>query len=797
MATSYMNALTDTNKLPEKCYSISVRDLVAYLLPTGDLSGTFFSAQRSVAGTRAHQHVQKSRGEPYEAEVTVSHTVHIRDYAIQISGRIDGIFHEPDGDVLEEIKSTTRDPISLKMHQNDHHWAQLKIYAYMHAVAQGLAQTNTRLTYVQLETHAILEINREFDFAALKLFFDELVERFVDHADERKGWQAKRNRSIRDLAFPFPEYRKGQREMAIRVFRAIREKHQMLVQAPTGIGKTMAAVFPAVKALGDNLVDRIFYLAARSTGKKVAEEAVAALQHQGLRLRCLVLTAKEKICFNPGAACNADECEFARGYYDRINEALEYSLKSDLLNRHFVESMAWQHRVCPFELSLDLSLSADVIVCDYNYAFDPQAYLRRFFQIVEEGYLFLVDEAHNLVDRARDMFSAAVSRRQFAEGERELAGQLPQLSTLLAKLVAWMDAKKARHAHEEFYSSDELPDDLLPLLQQIVRESDAWLSLNLGASFREAVLNLFFTASRFLKVSELFNEQYAACYDFSGPTDTPEKDLVINLFCIDPSRHLQEKLQNIRSAVFFSATLTPMDYFREIFGCDASARELILSSPFPRHNFSLTIANNISTLFKEREETKQRVAEAIVTFVGRKVGNYLIFFPSYEYLMKIHEVFSHIEPQVDMVLQSPGMGERERETFIAQFSRENSRTRVGFAVMGGVFGEGIDLVGDRLTGAVVVSVGMPPPTPERELIRAYFEDRRDAGWDFAYVFPGFNRVLQASGRVIRTEKDRGAVLLIDRRYGNFRYRSMLPAEWQPAYIKGKSDLEKVLNTFWK
>ena len=797
MTTRNMESSTESNDSSVTSYSLSVRDLVAFLLPTGDLSGGFFSPQRSVAGTRAHQQVQKSRPASYEPEVTVSHTASIRNYCIQISGRIDGIFHDKGGDVLEEIKSTTRDLSSLETRQNDHHWAQLKIYAYMHAEHHGLGKIGTCLTYVQLETNAILEIRKTFDFTVLELFFNELVGRFADHADERRNWQETRDRSIRDLAFPFPEYRKGQREMAVQVFRAVREKHQLLAQAPTGIGKTMAAVFPAIKAFGDSLVDRMFYLAARSTGKKVAEEAMAALQRQGLRFRCLVLTAKEKICFNPGAACNGDECEFARGYYDRINETLTYALKSDLLNRHFVESTAWQHRVCPFELSLDLSLSADCIICDYNYAFDPQAYLRRFFQIVEEEYLFLVDEAHNLVDRARGMFSARINRDQFAEIYRELAGRLPQLSQPLENQLAWMDAKREAHAREAFYSSTELPDDLLPLLQQIVRESDAWLSLNTRAPFREAILDLYFTCSRFLKVAELFNEQYAVCYDFSQSSAAPDQDLVVNLFCIDPSRQLQERLQKVRSAVFFSATLTPMDYFREIFGCDASARELILSSPFPKHNFSLTIANSISTFFKEREETKDRLAQAIFTFVSGKTGNYLIFFPSYEYLMKIHAVFPKNEPEMDVVLQSPGMGERERETFIEQFSKENQSTRVGFAVLGGVFGEGIDLVGDRLAGAVVVSVGMPPPTPERELIKAYFEESRSAGWEFAYVFPGFNRVLQASGRVIRTEKDRGAVLLVDRRYSYARYRSMFPAEWHPAYIKRKGDLEKVLDAFWK
>ena len=788
---------TDSKKASATHFSISVRDLAAYLLPAGDLSGgLFFSSQRSIAGTRAHQYVQNSRPGSYEAEVPVSITVRTRRYCLRISGRIDGIFHEPEGDLLEEIKSTTRDLAGLETRQNDHHWAQLKIYAYLHATEQGLERIDTCLTYVQLKTNAVLEIRREFEFESLRLFFDDLVERFADHADERQDWQERRNRSIHDLVFPFPGYRKGQREMAIRVFQAAREKRQLLVQAPTGIGKTMAAVFPAVKAMGDNLADRIFYLAARSTGKKVAQQAIDVLQRRGLRFRCLVLTAKEKICFNPGTACNGDECKFARGYYDRINAALSYALQSDMLDRHTVESMARQHRVCPFELSLDLSLSTDFIICDYNYAFDPQAYLRRFFQVVGEEYLFLVDEAHNLVDRARDMYSAGISRRQFAEVHKASAEKLPQLASQLAAVLAWMDAKRMQHAREDFFSSSEQPDDLMPLVQQVVRESEAWLSLDREAPFREVLMDLYFAASRFLKVSELFNEQYAACYDFSGSTAPRDQDLLVNLFCIDPSRHLQDKLQKIRSAVFFSATLTPMDYFREIFGCDAETTELALPSPFPRHHFLLTVAHTISTLFKEREATKERISEAILSFVTRKTGNYLIFFPSYDYLMKVHAIFSQDGPAMEIVQQSPGMGEREREVFLEQFSRENQTTHVGFAVLGGVFGEGIDLVGDRLAGAVVVSVGMPPPTPERELIREYFQESRGAGWEFAYVFPGFNRVLQAAGRVIRTEEDRGAVLLIDRRYISGRYQSMFPVEWQPVFVKEGHELERVLNAFW-
>jgi len=756
-------------------FSLSVRELVAYLPQGGDLSGAFFSSGRSVAGIHAHQILQKSRPEHYKPEVPVAHTVEIENYVIEIGGRIDGIFHFSDHDMLEEIKSTSRDLASFENSQNPGHWAQLKIYAYIYAAPKKLAQVETCLTYVQLGSNQTREIRKSFEFEALSAYFDALVLHFTTHTDDRIRWREKRNRSINAAVFPYPGYRKGQRHMAVQVFQAVKESRQLLVQAPTGIGKTLAAVFPAIKAVGEGLIERVFYLAARSTGKQVAEETIAALQRRGLRFKCLSLTAKEKICFNPGAACNGEECEFARGYYDRIDTALAYGLGNDLLNRHHIETIAWQHRVCPFELSLDMSLHADCIVCDYNYAFDPHAYLRRFFQIVEEDYLFLVDEAHNLVDRSRNMFSADISRQLFTDGKKALKDELPKLQRFLIEIESWMVT--FRDSQEgKFLSTTELPEVLISLLRQLAAESEAWLSLNIKAFYREAVLDLFFTCSRFLKVSELFDERYAVCYDFS------KGDIYINLFCIDPSSHLQKRLAGIRSAVFYSATLTPMNYFKGIFGCDPSLPELILPSPFPRENFTLMVADGISTFFKNREQTKDRIAEMIAGFVGREQGNYLVFFPSYNYLDKVLSVFRQTGADLDIVSQETGMSEREREDFIGQFSHDNTRTLVGFAVLGGVFGEGIDLVGDRLAGAVVVSVGMPPPTPERELIRNYFDESRDAGWEFAYVFPGFNRVLQAAGRVIRTETDRGAVLLIDRRFGSARYRSMFPVDWRPVAI---------------
>ena len=462
-----------------------------------------------------------------------------------------------------------------------------------------------------------------------------------------------------------------------------------------------------------------------------------------------------------------------------------------------------------------MSLLADCIVCDYNYVFDPRVYLRRFFDDQPGSHIFLIDEAHNLVDRSREMFSAELFKQAILDVRRGLKDPLPGIYRQLGKINSWMlkarkeceaanrrlpagklqqrsrpgDKKKenARSPAVEQPGTPRMdwndqnhlrvetrpPDDIYPQLRMFLRIADRWLAKNLKTPFRKPLLELYFAIAAFMRIAELYGDNFATCYESDG------RDLKLKLYCIDPARHLAEALKRCRSATFFSATLTPFSYFRDLFGCHTTARHLDLPSPFPPQNFQVYIADDISTLYRRRAETKQAVADILGAFVQRAAGNYLVFFPSYRYLQMIQPLFAERCESIDTIYQEPDMSEDDREAFLQRFDSNNATTLAGFAVLGGIFGEGIDLVGRRLTGAAIVGVGLPGICMERELIRAHFAE---IGYDYAYSFPGINRVLQAAGRVIRSEHDLGSLLLIDSRYATFRYRSLLPTHWHPARI---------------
>ena len=775
----------------KKTLKIAVRDLVAHVLRSGDLSFEFLSAARPVDGIRIHQKIQRSRPENYTAEVAVSHQLETEMFTLTIGGRIDGIYQNDDGVLVEEIKTTSRSLDYFENHDNPIHWGQVKTYAYIYALEQNLPAIDAQLTYFQIDSGELRSFKKHFALTELDNFFSELISGYLQWAGAVFGWELERDASIRKLDFPFAEYRPGQREMAVGVYRTVKNENQQLIQAATGIGKTMAAVFPAVKAVGEDLTAKIFYLTARTTGRFAAEHALEELRKAGLKLKSLTITAKDKTCFKPDSACNPDECEFALGHFDRINDALNDIFRQDAFTRSIVEQVARDHRVCPFEFALELSLWADCIICDYNYAFDPRVYLRRFFLEENGDYTFLIDEAHNLVDRSREMFSAEIYKQPLLDVRRSIRKELPAIFKSLGRINSWM--VKARKQCEESGSrrhTKEAPEGLFPLLRGFLRSAERWLSRNIQAPFREELLDLFFAISGFIRVAERYDDCYVTCYE------KIKKDVKLKLFCLDPSIQLGSALTRCKAAVFFSATMTPPDYFRKILGCDADAAAIRIPSPFPGSNLRLLVDDRISTLFRRRADTKKQVARAVSSLVSQKPGNYLIFFPSYEYMMMVLEAFRTDGPAGEIIVQAPGMSEQDREAFLDRFDRENSQSLIGFAVMGGIFGEGIDLVGDRLSGAVVVGVGLPGISPERELIREYFANHHKAGFEYAYQYPGINRVMQAAGRVIRTETDRGVVLLIDQRYGTHRYRSLLPVEWKPAFIQTEAQMVRELEMFW-
>jgi DNA excision repair protein ERCC-2 len=770
---------------------IAVRELVEHVLRSGDLVFEFLGSSRPVEAIRAHQRIQNSRPDTYRSEVAVAHQVETDRFRLIIGGRIDGVYTESEPTVIEEIKTTTRNPDYFEKNENPIHWGQVKTYAYIFGSERGLDEISTLLTYYRLDTAEIRQFKRTFSISELEIFFNDLVARYLKWAAVIIDWPAQRDASIRDLKFPFVNYRHGQRQMAAGAYRTIRDQDQLLVQAATGIGKTIAVLYPAVMALAEGLSQKIFYLTARTTGQLATETALDELRAEGLRLKSLTLTAKDKICFCPGSACHPEACEFARGHYDRINDAVAAIFALDSLTREQIVHTAKKFQVCPFEFSLDLSRYTDCIICDYNYVFDPRVYLRRFFQEENGDYIFLIDEAHNLVDRSREMFSAEISKQPILDLRRRLKNELPHISKSLGRINAWLvKARKKCTESGNPLAEQNLPHDLIPLLRGFLFISERWLSQNVKTSFREELLNLYFTLSGFVRVAEQYDQCYSSCYEKIG------KDLKLKLFCVDPSVHLEQAMRRCQSAIFFSATMTPMHYFKKMLGCDPTAQCLILDSPFPSENLGLFISDQISTYYRHRDQTVSEVSRIISALVEQKKGNYLLYFPSYEYLRKIYDSFTAHNPQTEIILQTPGMREFERESFLKRFAQENPQTLVGFAVMGGIFGEGIDLVGDRLLGAVVVGVGLPGISLQRELIKEYFSVTLGAGFEYAYLYPGINRVLQAAGRVIRTENDRGVVLLIDQRYGRFQYKSLLREEWNPVWVQDPRQLAEALQKFW-
>ena len=782
--------------MPPSLIKVAVTELVGFVLRSGDLGGGgFASAARLFEGTRAHQKVQKSRPEGYQAEVSVSHLVEAEELQLEIAGRIDGLMMDGEQVLVEEIK-TTEGELDPERPDNLVHWAQAKTYAYILAIQNDLNQVDIQLTYVRLEPWKVEEDRRTFSLDELTLFFEDLITRYLHWARIYHEWCLVRDPSIKALSFPFPNYRKGQRELAVATYRTIEAQSRLFVQAPTGIGKTISTLFPAVKAMGEGLVEKVFYLTAKTVVRTVAEKAIDDLRGEGLRLKSLTLTARDKICFRPEGeeSCNPEECEYAIGYFDRINDALEEIFQEDAFTRPVIEEAARKHKVCPFEFSLDLSLWVDAIICDYNYVFDPRAFLKRFFAEGGGNYTFLIDEAHNLVDRAREMFSADLHKSEVMAVKRAVNKDHPKLAKQIQKInrhLLEIGKRCEKKGEEEFWVDPELPRTLLPLLEKFLDDAEAILVRNIPAPYWDQLIDFYFQVFGFMRIAELFDEHYTTYAEKTG------KEVYLRLFCIDPSKNVREALKRGSSAIFFSATLTPLEYFREILGGEDDDPLMSLDSPFPHENLRLLLADHIATTYRKRDATYGDVAESIAGAVGQRDGNYLVYFPSYRYMQEVSERFIAAHPEVEVLVQASGMSERAREEFLAVFDAENRETTVGFAVMGGIFGEGIDLVGERLVGAIIVGVGLPQICLERNLIRSYFDAQEISGFEYAYTFPGMNRVLQAAGRVIRTDEDRGMVMLVDERFGQGRYRRMFPPFWYPVHqARTPEQIEASLGMFW-
>lgn len=775
-----------------KTIKVSVRQLVEFVMRGGDLDSRLMGSDRALEGTRGHQAVQKGYGPQDQAEVTLTYSTTLRDCEIEVKGRADGILIEQGQAIIDEIKTVTKPLEGLEEMDNQLHWGQVMVYGFIYGQQKEYQEITLQLTYYHIATEETKRARRVYQLPELEAFFYDLLDAYIRWGEQIIQWRQVRDQSISQLDFPFTSYRRGQRNLAIGVYRTIKEKKRLFAKAPTGIGKTMSTLFPAIKAMGEGHSTKIFYLTAKTIARTVAEEAIEKLLSKGLRLKTITLTAKDKICFEKDARCNPEECVYAKGHFDRLNQGLQDLFQAtDCYTREVVELYAQKHQLCPFEFSLEIALWVDCVICDYNYVFDPRVYLKRFFWENKEPFTFLIDEAHNLVDRGREMFSAALTKQAFLDMKNIMKEQGQAVAKAANRVNSQM-LKLKKHCGEEALVVDKrAPEEIYSSLYQFIEVAEAWLLEHDRNQGHEALLELYFNVVSFLKISELYDERYVTLVEQSG------RDLNVKLYCVDPSFLLREAVNRGSAAVYFSGTLTPIDFYRNLLGGEESDYVVTLGSPYKKENLQVLIANRVSTKYKQRQKSYEIIADYLYQVIQARAGNYFVFFPSYQYMDAVYQCFGEKYQQIRTLKQAPLMMEEEREAFINEFTSQREETLVGFVVLGGIFSEGIDLPGKSLIGAIIVGVGLPQICPEVDVIKDYFQDKNNNGYGYAYQYPGMNKVLQAAGRVIRTETDQGIVLLIDDRYTSESYQKILPREWYHyRLISRPKEIKDILYDFW-
>ena len=778
--------------MEEKIIRISVRNLVEFILREGDIDNRKAGLPDKEAmqlGGRIHRKIQRQMGSDYYAEVPLKITVPCEGFAIQIEGRADGIQKTADGVVVDEIKGVLREleyiekPVSV-------HLAQAKCYGYIYGKQQELDSITIQMTYCQMETEEVKRFQETFSIEELERWFLDIVMQYEKWARFQVEWRQTRDATIKEAEFPYP-YREGQRELVTSVYRTILRKKKLFIQAPTGVGKTMATIFPAVKAVGEGLGDKIFYLTAKTITRTVAEQAFQILKKNGLQYKVATLTAKEKICFCEKAECNPDVCPYAKGHFDRVNDAgYEMITTMEEMSRENIETQAKKHSVCPFEMGLDVSLWVDAIICDYNYVFDPNAHLKRFFSEGKKGeYLFLIDEAHNLVERGREMYSAVLYKEEFLQMKKAVRYESVKLTRQLEGCNQMLlEMKRECQTYKEYNSISHFALKLLNVmngLQKLLEEKE---------QVDEEVLEFYFHVRNFLNIYEEVDENYVIYTELEEGGD-----FKLKLFCVNPAVKLQNFLSQGNSTVFFSATLLPIRYYKRLLSVETDDYAVYAHSPFKEANRLLVLGQDVSTKYTRRGyEMYERFAIYIKNVMQAKPGNYLVFFPSYRFMEEVRETFERYRTEeMCCMIQEQNMNEQDREAFLQEFEAEREGSLAGFCVMGGIFSEGIDLTKERLIGAMIVGTGLPQVCNEREILKQYFDRHGENGFDYAYLYPGMNKVLQAAGRVIRTEEDKGVIALLDDRFAGRRYLEIFPREWRKlTYCNVKTIGEKV-EQFWE
>lgn len=775
-----------------KIIKISIRNLVEFIMRHGSIDNRYTSSIKAIEGIRGHQRVQKSYGDNYTAEVPLKYTLTYEDLEIMVEGRADGILIEDEKTIIDEIKTTTKDLLLIDENTNPLHWAQAKCYGYIYSMQNELDNIDIQITYYNIDTKSTRILRQSYTLKELEEFFFWLIDEYKSWAQLESDWVNKRNESIKKLKFPFENYRPGQRELAVRVYKSITDSKKCFAQAPTGTGKTISTIFPAIKAMGEDKTSKIFYLTAKTITREVAQNTISLMRKKDLNLKAVTITAKEKICKMDEVNCNPEYCPYANGYFDRINNSLKDILaKYNDYSKDNIEKISEEYMLCPFELSLDLTNLSDVIICDYNYVFDPRVYLKRFFDTKTTDYTFLIDEAHNLVDRAREMYSATLNEEKFVKVKKLISKKDKRITRVIKEIQSYFEDKleDLTTLDENDLVESEAPLELCEILSSFIKFVDEYLARTNEEN--EELMDLYFDVYSFLSISDFYDKNYTTIYTktFNGMT--------IKIYCVNPQKVIEEKMKKAKSNIIFSATLIPMDYFMKMYSYDEEDFIINLKSPFDVKNRLLMIGDNVATTYNKRFETSEDIASYIANCVQAKKGNYMVFFPSYKYMDLVFDKMKENYPNINTSIQESNMSEEEKEEFLSMFDEDNKETHVGFCVLGGHFSEGIDLTNDKLIGVIIVGVGMPQIGIERDIIKDHMKDS-NKGFDYAYVYPGMIKVLQAAGRCIRTDDDKGVILLLDNRYSQRRYQSLFPYEWYPNFRVRKSDDVKTLcEKFWR
>ena len=776
---------------------ISVRNLVEFILREGDIdnrTGGGPDPENMQMGSRIHRKIQRQMGSEYQAEVPLKTEIACDGFILKVEGRADGLIHTKEQVMVDEIKGVLREldrvpePVGV-------HLAQAKCYACIVAEQEGLEEIGDQMTYCQMETEEVKRFQYSYQSSELKAWFDEVIRQYEKWAKFQIEWRKARNASIKGIEFPFP-YRKGQRDLAVSVYRTISRKKKLFIQAPTGVGKTISTVFPAVKAVGEELGEKIFYLTAKTITRTVAEQAFETLREQALKFKVITLTAKEKICFCEETNCNPDDCPYAKGHFDRVNDAVyELLTEADVMSREVLEAQARKYKVCPFEMALDVSTWVDGVICDYNYVFDPDAQLKRFFAEGSAGeYLFLIDEAHNLVERGRQMYSAEVCKEDFLAVKKLVKGEAPRFAK---RLEACNKILLTMKKECENYKVLDHVSHLGIQLMNVMTEADQYLEECADKEVRETVLDFYFQVRSFLNIYDCLDENYVTYTEYQE-----DGRFLLKLFCVNPAANLQKCLDKGNSAIFFSATLLPIQYYKKLLSTEKDNYAIYIDSSFDTEKRLLMNGVDVSTRYTMRsKEMYHRYAEYIFRTVKVKMGNYLIFFPSYRFMEDVYREFARLlaekEEEMDLVIQQQHMDEEERENFLRAFEEGRENSLIGFGVLGGIFSEGIDLTNEKLIGTMIIGTGFPQVCNEREILKNYFDQKGLSGFDYAYRYPGMNKVLQAAGRVIRTEDDHGVILLLDERFQKEKGKEIFPKEWADCERCRLDLVEEKIRLFWE